>query len=185
MATAKSKLLGVNANIQRLIKMQFAKEGKEQMALEAFNNSVEEYKTSLGKEKELLNSELVILEVELQEAKRNAVPTESQVMRAKLEVKKAEQALDEKFEEGLAEATRMIVEAASKNGAVPAVYHKTLRRIELRDETLSQVASEVAALKTAKVDLAAMAETVTVKSLTDKIAAHKASIEEIDAYLAA
>lgn len=185
MATAKSKLLGVNANIQRLIKMQFAKEGKEQMALESFNNSVEEYKTSLGKEKDLLNTELAILEVELLEAQRTAIPTESQVMRAKLEVKKAEQALDDKFEEGLAQATRLIVDAASKDGSVPAVYHKTLRRIELRDETLAQVNVEVRNLETAKSNLAAMSETSAVKALTSKIAAHKAAIEEIDAYLAA
>lgn len=182
-AEQKAAILGIDKTIDGLISLHYAKDGREQLAKEAYKTSKEKYEASLVKERELLIAEVEILEVELAEAQSKAVPTESQVMRAELEVKKAEQALNEKFESGLVDATREIVQRAI-DGYVAPSFHKTLRRIRTKDVTLPQVAGEVRALETAKANLAAMAETAEVKRLKDSIKAYEEQIADIDAYLA-
>ena len=182
-AQQKAAVLGIDKTIDSLITIHFAKDGREQTAKQAYKTSTEEYEASLVKERELLVAEVEILNVELSEAQRIAIPSESQVLRAKLEVKKAEQALSDKFENGLADATREIVQRAI-DGYVAPSFHKTLRRIRTKDVTLSQVAAEVRNLEAAKANLAAMAETAEVKRLKASIKAYEEQIADIDAYLA-
>lgn len=182
-AQTKAAVLGIDKTIADLITLHFAKDGREQIAQNAYKNAKEKYEISLVEERELLVSEVEILNVELEEAQRNAIPTKSEMMRAELEVKKAEQALEEAFESGYAEATQQLVNRCIDNNVAPTAF-KTMRRIRIKDVTLPQFASEVRALEAAKANLASMSETAKVKQLKSIITSLKEQIADIDAYLA-
>ena len=168
----------------RIVKRNYSKDGKEAAALEAISNATTAFQATLGKEKANLQKEIAILELELADAQRNATPTQAQIERAKLDVEKAEQALEDKFERAYNAAVQEFATTAMVSD-VPMSFMKELYRTEMKDETLEGVQREVAAVKAAKTHLDSMSETTEVLAFRRGIATLTEQIATIDMFLQA
>lgn len=184
MAAKQPIKLNASEKAIRIVKRNYSKDGKETAALEAISNANTQFQATLVKEKANLQKEISILNLELQDAQRNATPTQAQIERAKLDLEKAQQALEDKFDRAYNAAVQEFATTAMTSD-VPMSFMKELYRVEMKDTTHEAVQREVVAVKAAQARLDGMSETPEVLTLRRKIVDLEEQIASIDLFLEA
>lgn len=177
------KQLKVSAAVLAIISSNFSKDGQEKQAKAAFTNALQTFTDDMQQEIVSLKEEKAILLVEKAEAMASHKPSQSAIMRLEKQLREANLALENQWQELEEAAVSEIARVAiAKQPTKPLI--RQLVRVLRRDTTLNPVVTYVTAVSIAEKALEVATKDSNVTKIENSIKAIDAKIVELEAFIA-